>query len=161
MFVKRFLVLVALLGLPTVALAKKADTVQQVFHVTAAGSQNLLNGVACSAAEADLTVTLTLKSGLARTELSVFFTDTDSSTTFTVTPTCSMDASTYASYTTRSCASGTCTVTAMSDSFAAGDANYKVSYDVSPCKSVKFVLACSASNSDSFIVQAVSLTGGE
>lgn len=164
MKLKSWAVGVALALAATPVMARKADTVNRFKHTTAAGSVNLLDGIACNAAAAARTITLPLGSTMARAEVFVYFTYA-AATSVSFTPTCSMDSgTTYANYTSRSCSSGTCTVSEMVDSNSTGGADFdvKLVYDTAACDNFKLVIACTGGGaSDTFIVQAASLSGGE
>lgn len=148
-----------LLLAPHVA-AQRAGFVNFKHFKTAANSFLLLDDIALNATAADRTITLTLDRKYAKVVIGIDF-EHNAATTVTATPTVSYDGSVFFSKTTKSCASGTCTVYQRTDSNpVSGDEEFELEFDVRGLEKLKIVFAgASAGASDTIDVQAVAVVG--
>ena len=111
-----------------------------VRNFTASGE--VLTAVALNAAAGTRTLTFdALEQQFSKVRVQVFYTYS-AATTVTAAWTCSIDGTNYASDATESCASGTCTHYAKTDTYTTGAANASISFDFDArtCRKAKVVL---------------------
>jgi hypothetical protein len=107
--------------------------------------QSVLSGVALNAAAASRTIEVQARRRYAKIRVLVDYTD-NASTDVTATPSCALD-STYGSYTSRSVATGTSTVSPLVDYLCndaaetCADFTKVIEYDVAGCNLFKIVFA--------------------
>lgn len=143
-------------------------TANHYFLPASTNDYNLLEGVALNATAATRTITLNIGDAngfkaeeFTKIRVSVFFTWA-AATTVTAQFSCAEDGTNYARLTTRSCSSGTCTVSLQSDSYATGgaSADFSLEYDVRGCQKVKILFGgAGAGATDLVNVQATAIAG--
>lgn len=162
LFRRTYLSAVIILLLPAAATAATPPTTS---HRIGSG---MLSGVALNATASTRTVTINLgdlpagRDGEGWGKLRFGIQHTNSAaTTVTAQFTCSYDGTTYYRRTTRSCASGTCSVYEQTDSNAvSGDQDFELEYDIRGCAKIQILLGgASAGASDLVTTEAVVIVG--
>lgn len=163
------LAIVAAFLLPAAAYAQRDSSGQSRYHRykihrDATGGYNVLDGVACDAAEANRTVTLWLGSAWVGTKWAIQYDWEAGGAATAVTMTCeeSLDGTNYGQKTTASCTSGVCSRYARSETYSVSGADEGVVFklDTEGAWRVRCVFACAGGNAnEALTVQALSFIG--
>ena len=145
------------------AYAKEADTTKVKVYKTDEGSAKLLSGAALNdATEANRTVEIETRQNWSKANLFVYLTRGGTVDPVTITfwgkPVADAE---YARLQTRSCSSGTCTLSDATDSKSvSGDADWIAEYDVRSYWAVKWVLSGTNPTGDDVVdAYAVAVVG--
>jgi len=161
---KRLILSLALLLLPSIVLASAPITRTTPFTNSTTRSRNILAAVALNATASARTITLTKGDGGLRASkllVGVFYTYS-AATTVTAQLSCALDGTNYAIRQTRAISSGTATLSNLTDSKTTGAANhdFMLEFDVRGCEAVKILFGgASADGSDLVNIQATTIVG--
>lgn len=137
------------------------NTTSGVISTSGAGSVNLLDAVALNSAAASLTVIIPTGKKVSEVEVDLQITTDGGLTAVTATISCNKVGSVYATRTTESCASGTCTLYQKTWTYGptTGDV-ISIQYDARTCENVKVIINdAGADAGDTVVLNAQGVTG--
>lgn len=137
-------------------------TVLTFRNTDSSNTLNMLENVALNGAESTRTLTLQVNHNWSRVKLGLEYTYS-AGTDLSVVPSCNSRAGEQQdTFTTRSCSGGTCTVSALTDTYTTGgaDADILVEYDVSGCWEFQVVFASTGAGAGDLLnVKATAISG--